>query len=243
MINKQSPIPIYYQLEQYIKEKIEKGEWQPGEIIPSERELAGMYDISRMTVRQAVNNLVNDGYLIRRRGKGTFVAAQKIEQPLKGLTSFSEDMRARGMEPGTIVLSFETVPASEKLAEGLGVAEGDDLYKVRRLRLADGLPMALETLYIPVHLVPGLTRDVVSGSVYEFIEKEKGLVIGSAVQTLEASVARQVEAEHLKMKEGAPVLLLERRTHLVDGRPLEVVKSVYRGDRYKFMIEMKRGGS
>lgn len=77
MIDKQSPIPIYYQLEQYMKEKIEKGEWQPGEMIPSERELAEMYDISRMTVRQAVNNLVNDGYLIRRRGKGTFVAAQK----------------------------------------------------------------------------------------------------------------------------------------------------------------------
>ncbi len=142
-------------------------------MIPSERELAEMYDISRMTVRQAVNNLVNDGYLIRRRGKGTFVAAQKIEQPLKGLTSFSEDMRARGMEPGTIVLSFETVPASQKLAEGLGVTEGDDLYEVRRLRLADGLPMALETLYIPVHLVPGLTRDVVSGSVYEFYRKRK----------------------------------------------------------------------
>lgn len=242
MIDKQSPIPIYYQLEQYIKEKIEKGEWRPGEIIPSEREWAETYDISRMTVRQAVNNLVNDGYLVRRRGKGTFVAAKKIEQPLKGLTSFSEDMRARGMEPGTIVLRFETVPASEKLAEGLGVTKGDDLYEVRRLRLADGLPMALETLYIPVHLVPGLTRDVVSGSVYEFIEKETGLIIGSAVQTLEASVARKLEAEHLQVKEGAQVLLLERRTCLDDGRPMEIVKSVYRGDRYKFMIEMERGG-
>ncbi len=240
MIDKQSPIPIYYQLEQYIKEKIEKGEWQPGEIIPSERELAEMYDISRMTVRQAVNNLVNDGYLIRRRGKGTFVAAQKIEQPLKGLTSFSEDMRARGMEPDTIVLGFETVPASGKLAEWLAVKEGDALYEIRRLRLADGSPMALETLYIPVHLVPGLTRDVVSGPVYEFIEKEKGLIIGSAVQTLEASVARKLEAEHLQVKEGAPVLLLERRTYLDDGRPLEVVKSVYRGDRYKFIVEMER---
>jgi len=226
-----------------MKEKMEKGEWQPGKMIPSERELAEMYDISRMTVRQAVNNLVNDGYLIRQRGKGTFVAAKKIEQPLKGLTSFSEDMRSRGMEPGTVVLGFETVPASGKLAEWLAVKEGDALYEVRRLRLADGLPMALETLYIPVCLVPGLTRDVVSGSVYEFIEKERGLVVGSAVQTLEASVARKVEAEHLKVKEGAPVLLLERRTHLADGRPIEVVKSVYRGDRYKFMIEMERRGS
>ncbi|AGT32590.1 GntR family transcriptional regulator [Geobacillus genomosp. 3] len=240
MIDKQSPIPIYYQLEQYMKEKIEKGEWRPGEMIPSERELAEMHAISRMTVRQAVNNLVNDGYLIRRRGKGTFVAANKIEQPLKGLTSFSEDMRARGMEPGTVVLGFETIPASLTLAAWLSVSEGAPLYEIRRLRLADGAPMALETLYIPVNLVPGLTRDVVSGSVYEFIEKTLGLSIGTAVQALEASVARQLEAECLQIKEGAPVLLLERRTCLADGRPVEVVKSVYRGDRYKFTVEMER---
>ncbi|MED0662356.1 GntR family transcriptional regulator [Geobacillus thermodenitrificans] len=240
MIDKQSPVPIYYQLEQYMKEKIEKGEWQPGEMIPSERELAEMYDISRMTVRQAVNNLVNDGYLVRRRGKGTFVAAKKIEQPLKGLTSFSEDMRARGMEPDTVVLGFETVPASKKLTEWLAVKEGDALYEIRRLRLADGSPMALETLYIPCALAPHLTREIVNGSVYEFMEKEVGLAIGTAVQVIEASVARKLEAEHLQVKEGAPVLLLERRTYLTDGRPLEVVKSVYRGDRYKFIVEMER---
>ncbi|OQP05985.1 phosphonate metabolism transcriptional regulator PhnF [Geobacillus sp. 46C-IIa] len=240
MIDKQSPVPIYYQLEQYMKEKIEKGEWQPGEMIPSERELAETYHISRMTVRQAVNNLVNDGYLIRRRGKGTFVAAKKIEQPLKGLTSFSEDMRSRGMEPDTIVLGFETVPASGKLAEWLAVKEGDALYEIRRLRLADGSPMALETLYIPRALAPHLTREIVNGSVYEFMEKEVGFAIGTAVQVLEASVARKLEAEHLQVKEGAPVLLLERRTYLDDGRPLEVVKSVYRGDRYKFIVEMER---
>ncbi|MBB6283283.1 phosphonate metabolism transcriptional regulator PhnF [Geobacillus subterraneus] len=240
MIDKQSPVPIYYQLEQYMKEKIEKGEWQPGEMIPSERELAETYHISRMTVRQAVNNLVNDGYLIRRRGKGTFVAAKKIEQPLKGLTSFSEDMRSRGMEPDTIVLGFETVPASGKLAQWLAVKEGDALYEIRRLRLADGSPMALETLYIPRALAPHLTREIVNGSVYEFMEKEVGFAIGTAVQVIEASVARKLEAEHLQVKEGAPVLLLERRTYLDDGRPLEVVKSVYRGDRYKFIVEMER---
>ena len=172
MINKSSPLPIYYQLEQGIKEMIEKGQLKPGEMIPSERELAETYDISRMTVRQAINNLVNDGYLVRKRGKGTFVAAMKIEQPLKGLTSFSEDMRARGMEPGTTVLAFNIVPASTSLAQLLDVREGADLYEIRRIRLADQLPMALETLYIPCTLVPHLTREIVSGSVYDFIEKE-----------------------------------------------------------------------
>jgi GntR family transcriptional regulator len=240
MINKNSPLPIYYQLEQGIKEMIEKGQLKPGEMIPSERELAEAYNISRMTVRQAINNLVNDGYLVRKRGKGTFVAAMKIEQPLKGLTSFSEDMRARGMEPGTTVLDFNIVPASSLLAQLLDVREGADLYEIRRIRLADGLPMALETLYIPCTLVPDLTREIVSGSVYDFIEKELGLTIQSGVQVIEASVAHKMEAELLQIKEGAPVLLMQRRSYLNDGRPLEVVKSVYRGDRYKFTIEMER---
>jgi GntR family transcriptional regulator len=240
MINKHSPLPIYYQLEQGIKEMIEKAQLKPGEMIPSERELAETYEISRMTVRQAINNLVSDGYLVRKRGKGTFVAAKKIEQPLKGLTSFSEDMRARGMEPGTNVLEFRIIPANQSLAQQLDIREGGDIYEIRRIRLADQLPMALETAYVPCALVPGLTREIVSGSVYEFIENELGLKIKSGVQVLEASVARKVEAEILQMKEGAPVLLIQRNSYLENGQPLELVKSIYRGDRYKFTIEMER---
>ncbi|CUA80415.1 GntR family transcriptional regulator [Anoxybacillus suryakundensis] len=240
MINKHSPLPIYYQLEQGIKEMIEKGQLQPGEMIPSEREWAETYEISRMTVRQAINNLVNDGYLVRKRGKGTFVATKKIEQPLKGLTSFSEDMRARGMVPGTKLLAFHTIPASLSFAKQLGIGEGEEIYEIRRIRLADGLPMALETAYVPYALVPGLTEQNVSGSIYEFIEKKLGLTIRSATQTLEASVARKLEAELLQMKEGAPVLLIQRNSYLQTGQPLEIVKSVYRADRYKFMIEMER---
>jgi GntR family transcriptional regulator len=240
MINKYSPLPIYYQLEQGIKELIEKEQLKPGEMIPSERELAETYEISRMTVRQAINNLVNDGYLVRKRGRGTFVAAKKIEQPLKGLTSFSEDMRARGMEPGTKVLEFQIVQANKSLAEHLRVHEGEDIYKIQRVRLADHLPMALETSYLPCHLVSSLTREIVSGSMYEFIENKLGLKIKSGIQVLEASIARKIEAEILQIKEGAPVLLIQRNSYLENGQPLEIVKSIYRGDRYKFTIEMER---
>jgi GntR family transcriptional regulator len=240
MINKDSPLPIYYQLEQGIKDLIEKSKLKPGEMIPSERELAETYEISRMTVRQAINNLVNDGYLVRKRGKGTFVAANKIVQPLKGLTSFSEDMRARGMEPGTKVLDFQTIQASKSIAEHLQIPEGADTYEIKRVRLADHLPMALETSYIPCNLVSGLTREIVSGSMYEFIEHQLGLKIKSGVQVLEASVARKVEAEILEIKEGAPVLLIQRHSYLEKNQPLELVKSVYRGDRYKFTVEMVR---
>jgi GntR family transcriptional regulator len=240
MINKDSPLPIYYQLEQGIKDLIEKSKLKPGEMIPSERELAETYEISRMTVRQAINNLVNDGYLVRKRGKGTFVAANKIEQPLKGLTSFSEDMRARGMEPGTKVLDFQTIQASKYVSEQLQISEGAKVYEIKRVRLADHLPMALETSYIPCNLVFGLTREIVSGSMYEFIENHLGLKIKSGVQVLEASIARKVEAEILEIKEGAPVLLIQRISYLENSQPLELVKSVYRGDRYKFIVEMVR---
>jgi GntR family transcriptional regulator len=240
MINKHSPLPIYYQLEQGIKELIEKAQLKPGEMIPSERELAETYEISRMTVRQAINNLVNDGYLVRKRGKGTFVAAKKIEQPLKGLTSFTEDMQARGMEPGTKVLDFQIIQANKSLAEQLQIREGEDVYEIQRVRLADHLPMALETSYLPCHLVIGLTREIVSGSIYKFIENKLGMKIKSAVQVLEASIARKVEAKVLQIKEGAPVLLIQRNSYLENGQPLELVKSIYRGDRYKFTIEMER---
>lgn len=199
-----------------------------------------MYEISRMTVRQAINNLVNDGYLVRKRRKRTFVATKKIEQPLKGLTSFSEDMRARGMVPGTTLLAFHTIPASPSFASQLGIGEGEGVYEIHRIRLADGLPMALETAYVPCSLVPGLTEQNVSGSIYEFIENKLGLTIRSETQVLEASVARKLEAELLQIKEGAPVLLIQRNSYLQTGQPLEIVKSVYRADRYKFMIEMER---
>lgn len=240
MIKKDSPLPIYYQLEEAIKEQIEHGEFRQGEMIPSEREFSEKYGISRMTVRQAITNLVNDGLLVRQRGKGTFVANQKIEQSLKGLTSFTEDMKARGMEPGTKLLDFSVIPAPVMIAEMLGLEEGSEVHEIKRIRLADGTPMAYEVMYMPVHLISGITREIVSGSIYKHVEQTLGLQIGKAVQTLEASVVRKTEADYLQIKEGAPVLLIMRKTLLKDGRPLEVVKSVYRADRYKFTFEMER---
>ncbi len=240
MINKDSPLPIYYQLEEGIKELIENGTWTPGDMIPSERELSLKHGISRMTVRQAVNNLVNDGYLMRRRGKGTYVAVKKIEQALKGLTSFSEDMRSRGMEPATKVIHFDILPAPARIGEQLKLKEGEEVYEIKRVRLADNRPMALETMYISRALVPDLREEKVIGSIYEFIEKDKKMKISSGKQVLEASVARKAESEILDIKEGAPVLMIQRNSFLADGTPLEVVKSVYRGDRYKFSMDLER---
>ncbi|ASB91529.1 GntR family transcriptional regulator [Bacillus sonorensis] len=240
MIKKDSHIPIYYQIETEIKKLAETNDLKPGDLIPSEREFAEKYEVSRMTVRQAVNNLVNEGILVRQRGKGTFIAKPKIEQTLQGLTSFSEDMKSRGMTPGTKMLGFRTIPCDQRTASKLEIPEGSSVYEVKRIRLADEIPMAYEISYLPVDLINGLTEDIMNASLYDYVENTLSLTIDQATQTLEPSIAQQAESVPLDIEEGAPVLLIERCSYLTDGRPFELVKSVYRGDRYKFVIDMKR---
>jgi GntR family transcriptional regulator len=240
MIKKNSPIPIYYQLEEQIKDLIEKGVLKPGDAIPPEREYAEKYQISRMTVRQAFTHLVNDGYLHRIQGKGTFVSERKIEQPLQGLTSFTEDMKARGLNPGSQLIHFEMIPATSQIASQLSIQEYGPVYEIKRIRLADDVPMALETNYISANLIKGLTEQIVNQSLYSYIEQQLGFQIDYATQVIESSVANQIEAQHLKINTGSPVMLIQRNTFLQDGTPVELVKSSYRADRYKFMIQMKR---
>ncbi len=240
MINKNSPIPLYYQLKEHIKEMIEKGELKPGDSLPPEREYAENHQISRMTVRQAFTELVNEGYLFRLQGKGTFIAERKIEQPLHGLTSFTEDMKARGFEPGSQLIQFEIIPSTSPIARQLLIPEYGPVYEIKRIRLADGVPMALETNYISANLIKGLTEQIVNQSLYAYIEENLNLKIHQASQIIESSIASQTEANYLKIAKGAPVMLIQRNTYLQDGTPLELVKSVYRADRYKFMIQMER---
>lgn len=240
MIKRNSPIPIYYQLEEQIRELIEKGELTPGDALPSEREYAEKYQISRMTARHALTKLVNDGYLLRLQGKGTFVAERKVEQPLQGLTSFSEDMIARGMVATSRILTFEIIPATSQIATQLSIQEYDSVYEIKRIRLADDVPMALETSYLPANLIKELTEEIVNHSLYTYIEERLNLQIDYASQVIESSVANQMEAEYLKINQGAPILLIQRNSYLKDGTPVELVKSSYRADRYKFKIQMKR---
>ncbi|MEK5440371.1 MULTISPECIES: UTRA domain-containing protein [unclassified Fredinandcohnia] len=240
MIKKNSPVPIYFQIEQYIREKIDKKELKPGEMIPSEREFAEKYQISRMTVRQAITNLVNEGYLQRERGKGTFVAVKKFEKNVRGLTSFSEDMRSRGLEPGTKVLDFIVIEADSLIASKLQIEEGAKVYQIERLRLADQQPIAFEVFYMSEDLVPGLTKEVAEHSIYRYVESEIGLHLTSGVQELEATTAYKREAAALGIKVGAPVLYIQQISYLEGQQPLEFVKSYYRADRYKYKVEMVR---
>lgn len=240
MISKQSPLPLYYQLEEYLKQQIESGEWKPGDIMPSERELSEEFRISRMTVRQALTNLVNKNILFREKGRGTFVSHRKFEQNLQGLTSFSEDMERRGLASGSKLLYFEQVKAGDQVAEALAISPGDPVYKLKRIRLADQEPLAVETSYNPVSLFPELDQKIFEKSLYHYIEENRQMRISHGTQTVEAALVTDEDAQHLMMEEGQPVLLIQRVTHLEDGRPFELVWSIYRGDSYKYRIEMNR---
>ncbi|WP_026690076.1 GntR family transcriptional regulator [Alteribacter aurantiacus] len=238
MINKKSPVPIYYQLEEWLRGEIDKGELLEGDLIPSERALSEKYEISRMTIRQAVSNLVNEGLLTREKGKGTFVAKKKVEQPLIRLTGFSEDMKQRGMEPGTKRLDFIQLDLPPSISKELRVETYSKGYQMKRLRLADGLPMAYEVLTLPKTLFPDLTPEKFDHSFYEYVES-LGLKIGGAEQSIEPAISKE-ESALLNIERGSPVLLMKRVSYLGDGTPFEFVKSIYRGDRYKFITEMKR---
>lgn len=240
MIDKELRVPIYHQLEEHIKQQIENEILKSGDLIPSEREFSEKNNISRMTVRQAITNLVKDGYLIRQRGKGTFVAGRKIEQKLHGLTSFTEDMLARGMTPSTKLLSFKVESPTKKIAEQLCINMDTKVYKIERIRLGDNTPMAFEISYIATSLVGELTEDIINHSLYKYVENQLKLPIKEATQFIEASIARKVDSQIFGIKEGTPVLLMRRYTTLENGQPFEIVKSIYRGDRYKFISKISR---
>lgn len=241
MIDRQSPVPMYYQIEKYIEDLIENKNLKIGDRIPSEREFTDQFQVSRMTVRQAVMDLVNAGILTRSKGKGTFVSGQrKIEKTLKGLNGFTEDMVSRGMDPDSRLLDFKIIRPSVKIAKRLSLTEGGEVYEIKRTRLADDRPMAIETTFIPVAMVPRMTRQTANRSLYDYIEKECGLTIDHADQSLEAKLVTADEAAVLDIPKGSPVLLIERCAYLAGGETLEYTKSLYRADRYKFMIRLPR---
>jgi GntR family transcriptional regulator len=213
---------------------------QVGQAIPSERRLSSELGISRLTVRAALDDLVRDGYLERRQGSGTFVSEPKIAQRLT-LTSFSEDMRRRGMVPGSRTLELRETHAGAAVGRALNVSPDARVVLIRRLRLADGEPMALETLYVPAELVPGLTREQLEdSSFYELMERDYGVVIATGMQSIEPTVTNDEESELLGVPLHSPAFLFERTSRSAGGEIVEFVRSLYRGDRYRLVAELSQ---
>ena len=240
-IYRNSPLPRYYQLKEIMRERIRTGEWKPGDLIPSERELGETYGISRMTARQAITDLVNEGLFYREQGKGTFVSRHKVTQQLMRLTGFTEDIRARGQQPGTKVLSAEMRAADETTAERLRVKPGQMIYCLQRLRLADGEPLAIELSQLSfVGCEKLLEEDLEQHSLYRLLETKYGLSLMEAEQELEAGLAGNEDAQLLKIPVGSPVLFMRRTTYTDRNQPLEYAKSVYCGNKYTFYTHLKR---
>jgi GntR family transcriptional regulator len=208
-----------------------------GTAIPSERQLSADLGVSRLTLRAALDDLAREGYLVRRRGSGTYVQQPKISQELT-ITSFSDDMRRRGMTPASRTLSMTTTHAGARLGRFLNVSPSEQIVVVKRLRLADGETMAIETLHIPEALVPGLTPKGLTGSFYELLRDRYGVTIAGGTQAIEPTVTNEEESEALGVPLHSPAFLFERTSRDEAGRTVEFVRSVYRGDRYRIVTEL-----
>jgi GntR family transcriptional regulator len=220
---------------QRVLELIEK--FGVGTALPSERQLSTDLGVSRLTVRAALDDLAREGYLVRRRGSGTYVQQPKISQHLT-MTSFSEDMRRRGMAPSSRTLSLTRQLAGAQLGRFLNVSPGEEIVVVKRLRLADGVSMAIETLHIPASIVPGVTPKELEGSFYELLRTKYRVEIATGSQAIEPTVTNEEESAALGVPLHSPAFLFERTSRDAAGRTLEFVHSIYRGDRYRIVSEL-----
>ncbi|WP_053733365.1 GntR family transcriptional regulator [Nocardia sp. NRRL S-836] len=229
------PKPKHAQLREILR-RLAEHDLAPGSPIPSERDLAERYGVSRITVRAAVGQLVAEGLLTRAKGRGTFTAQRRYDLQLH-LTSFTSDMVTRGLEPSTEVISCgEGVPGGEA---ALGLDADETAYRVVRLRRADGAPLALERGWYSPHVLPELDRCDLSGSLYEIIAARYGVQLDHARQTVWAETADGETAKALEVRKGSPLLVF-RRVASSQGRPTEDVTSWYRGDLYQVTMQLDR---
>ncbi|MGN6813512.1 MAG: GntR family transcriptional regulator [Thermomicrobiales bacterium] len=234
-------MPRYQQLKELIREHVAKGEWRPGDLIPSERELSERFGVSRMTARQAITEVTNDGLLYRQQGKGTFVAWPKIAQQLSALTGFSADIQARGQRPGARVIEAQMVAVEPHAAIRLHIRPGQRAFRLYRVRLADAEPLALERVLISFFGCERLLdEDLAANSLYQLLETRYGLPPVEAEQEIEAGLASEDDAQLLGIAPGSPVLLLRRTTYTTGHQPIEYAESVYRGDKYTFQVRLQR---
>lgn len=238
-LDKLSPVPLYHQLRVLLQQKIESGLLEPNVRLPSEDAIASRCGISKITVRQALLDLEHAGLIKRYQGRGTFVAGQRVQQGPRKLSSFTGEMRLRGLASSSQVLEQRVVTSDASLAEKLEVRKGEDLFLLRRLRLAAGEAMGIQTAYLPLALVPGIPAiDFTNASLYEVLQRKYKLKPASARETHFAVALKRAEAKLLALKSGTPALAAERVTRLRDGRLLEYVESVMAADRYQIVLQL-----
>jgi len=242
-IDPASSVPVYHQLKNLLREEIKSGRWKPGDCFPSEYELQTKFGISRSPVRQALADLVHEGYLVKRKGKRTSVATTRIVQKLPRLASFSEDMREKGLKPSYRLLRIFRAPVPSHIGSNVDL-DAQSVPVVERLMLADEEPMALHVCFLVAKkcwdIEDELKRALKAGaSLYSFLE-HRGILLQYAEQIMGATVASKTQADLLNVKKGSPLLRMERLTFDLAGEPAEYVEGFYRADRYQYCVELKR---
>lgn len=235
MIDKKSPIPVYYQLRKIIENQIKSQVLKPGDLIKSEKELGEEYSISRMTIRQALRELELEGLIIRERGRGTFVAPAKIEQ--EGLMSFTDMALKKGMIPSTLVVSFNEI-VDNSIGEKLNLKEGEKLYQLIRIRGANNVRVAVEKVYIPVKMVPLFNEKDLTSSLYKILNDDYDISILSSKTSFSSVTCKDELKKQLEINEDMPLLKLENIYY--SPKIVYYEESYYRSDYFKITVNLNK---
>jgi GntR family transcriptional regulator len=233
--------PLYEQVAEVLRRQIHTSELKPGMAIPSESELTSSFKVSRVTARKALDLLVDEGLIVRRQGKGTFVTGGKVQQDLHTLRGFAELMAERGDEQAMEVIEFGVVEADTRVACALRLDHGSSVLRIRRRHLLQGAPIAYAIIYVPHHLGRRFTRDdVATIPIYTLLEARAQIHIRRATQVIRAVAADQLTARQIDLPRAAPVMMIERVTYSSEDMPVEYIVFFYRGDRYELAAELFR---
>ncbi len=233
-------VPRYMQIINYFSGLIESGKLSKDEQMPTEDTICSQFNVSRITVRQALNGLAQDGYIYKIQGKGSFVTSKRADMQLDHLIGFSDEMRSQGMEPSTKLLDISVITPGDKVAQSLHIEKTQKIYIITRLRCAEGIPMAIERVHMPFYRFAGLENKDLTQSLYKLLDSNYGCEPSKAVQSIQAGSASGKDSVLLEIKPGLPVLIITRTTYGVDGVPFEYVESTYRGDKYVFNVTLNR---
>jgi GntR family transcriptional regulator len=240
-IDQESKLPLYHKIESNLRDLIARGELMTGQMVPSEWELAGLYGVSRLTVRRALDELVRQNWLSRKHGVGTFVKQPFRATIAASKLSFTEQMKAIGRKPSSKPLKKEIVPAPSNIAHVLKIAQGDPLIRISRLRLADGVPILHEVVYLPAGKFPGFEKQEwgTNDSLYQMLREKYGIIVSGLDHTIKPTILTSEQAKYFKAKAGLPALISEIVAYSTEGDPVEFSLSVSNGDKGEFYFRFR----